>query len=67
MPLKNLENPQVYSVISKELLKEQVTVDIKSAVLNTPGAVAYNYPAGGVGIAFRGFVSGVNARNGLKF
>lgn len=66
MPLKNLENPQVYSVISKELLKEQVTVDIKSAVLNTPGAVAYNYPAGGVGIAFRGFVSGVNARNGME-
>lgn len=66
MPLKNLENPQVYSVISKELLKEQVTVDIKSAMLNTPGAVAYNYPAGGVGIAFRGFVSGVNARNGME-
>ncbi|RZA02613.1 MAG: TonB-dependent siderophore receptor [Sphingobacteriaceae bacterium] len=66
MPLKNLENPQVYTVISKELLKEQVTVDIKSALQNTPGAVAYNYPAGGVGIAFRGFVSGVNARNGME-
>lgn len=66
MPLENLGNPQVYSVVSKELLKEQLTVDIKSAVQNTPGAVAYNYPAGGVGIAFRGFISGVNARNGME-
>ncbi len=66
MPLKNLENPQVYTVISKELLKEQISVDIVSAVQNTPGAVAYTFPAGGVGIAFRGFVSGVNARNGME-
>lgn len=66
MPLKNLENPQVYTVISKELLKEQISVDIVNAVQNTPGAVAYNYPAGGVGIAFRGFVSSVNARNGME-
>ncbi|WP_345331427.1 TonB-dependent receptor [Mucilaginibacter defluvii] len=66
MPLKNLENPQVYTVISKELLKEQLSIDIVSAVQNTPGAVAYTFPAGGVGIAFRGFVSGVNARNGME-
>ena len=66
MPLKNLENPQVYTVISKELLKEQVSIDIVNAVQNTPGAVAYTFPAGGVGIAFRGFVSGVNARNGME-
>jgi iron complex outermembrane receptor protein len=66
IPLKNLENPQVYTVISKELLKEQLSIDIVSAVQNTPGAVAYTFPAGGVGIAFRGFVSGVNARNGME-
>jgi iron complex outermembrane receptor protein len=66
MPLKNLENPQVYTVISKELLKEQLSIDIVNAVQNTPGAVAYTFPAGGVGIAFRGFVSGVNARNGME-
>lgn len=66
MPLKNLENPQVYTVINKELLKEQISIDVVNAVQNTPGAVAYNYPAGGVGIAFRGFVSSVNARNGME-
>ncbi|GGI52749.1 TonB-dependent receptor [Mucilaginibacter galii] len=66
MPLKNLENPQVYTVISKELLKQQISIDIVNAVQNTPGAVAYTFPAGGVGIAFRGFISGVNARNGME-
>lgn len=66
MPLKNLENPQVYTVINKELLKQQISIDIVNAVQNTPGAVAYTFPAGGVGIAFRGFVSGVNARNGME-
>lgn len=66
MPLPNLENPQVYTVISKELLKEQLSINIVDAVQNTPGTVAYTFPAGGVGIAFRGFLSGVNARNGME-
>lgn len=66
MPLENLENPQVYSVVNKELMKEQVAIDIKSAIVNTPGAVTYNYPAGGVGIGFRGFMSSPNARNGME-
>ncbi|MES2574187.1 MAG: TonB-dependent receptor [Bacteroidota bacterium] len=66
MPISNLENPQVYSVIPKELLLEQVVIDIKSAVQNSPGVISYNYPAGGVGVAFRGFVTGVNARNGME-
>ncbi|WP_426485942.1 TonB-dependent siderophore receptor [Flavobacterium sp. 2] len=66
MPLKNLENPQVYSVIHKELLQEQVAVDIRSAVQNSPGVVSISYPSGGVGVIFRGFSTGVNARNGME-
>ncbi|HEU0125221.1 MAG TPA: TonB-dependent receptor, partial [Flavobacterium sp.] len=66
MPLKNLENPQVYSVIHKELLTEQVAVDIRSAVQNAPGVVSISYPSGGVGVIFRGFSTGVNARNGME-
>jgi len=66
MPIKNLENPQVYSVIHKELLLEQVAVDIKSAVQNSPGVVAISYPSGGIGMIFRGFSVGVNARNGME-
>nr|WP_294787734.1 TonB-dependent receptor [uncultured Flavobacterium sp.] len=66
MPLKNLENPQVYSVIQKELLQEQVAVDIRSAVQNSPGVVSISFPSGGVGIIFRGFSTGVNSRNGME-
>ncbi|WP_278022363.1 TonB-dependent receptor [Flavobacterium ginsengisoli] len=66
MPLKNLENPQVYSVIHKELLLDQVAVDVRSAVQNSPGAVPVTYPSGGVGVTFRGFTTGINARNGME-
>jgi len=66
MPLKNLENPQVYSVIHKELLQEQVAVDIRSAVQNSPGVVSISFPSGGVGVIFRGFSTGVNSRNGME-
>ncbi|WP_433816135.1 TonB-dependent siderophore receptor [Flavobacterium johnsoniae] len=66
MPLTNLENPQVYNVIHKELLLEQVSVDIKSAVQNSPGAVPVTYPSGGVAVTFRGFTTGINARNGME-
>ena len=66
MPISNLENPQVYSVIHKELLQEQVVVNIESAIRNTPGAVPVSFPSGGIGITFRGFTTGINARNGME-
>lgn len=37
MPLKNLENPQVYTTISSELLKEQVVTNFDDALKNAPG------------------------------
>lgn len=37
MPLSNLENPQVYSSISRELIKEQLLTDFGNALKNTPG------------------------------
>lgn len=66
MPLKNLENPQVYSVIHKELLLEQVAVNIETAIRNSPGVIPVTFPSGGIGITFRGFTTGVNARNGME-
>ena len=66
MPLKNIENPQVYSVITKELLVEQVAIDINSALQNSPGTTPVVYPSGGLGVTFRGFSTGVNARNGME-
>ena len=66
MPLSNLENPQVYSVVSQELLKEQVITDARDAIKNIPGAALSNYPAGGFAITTRGFTTGINARNGME-
>ena len=66
MPLKNLENPQVYSVVNKELIKEQVITDINETVRNSPGVVPVDYPSGGFGTMFRGFRIGVSARNGME-
>ncbi len=37
MPLSNLENPQSYSVISSELIKEQVITNFNDALKNAPG------------------------------
>lgn len=37
MPLKNLENPQVYSVVGAALMKEQVIVHFDDALKNAPG------------------------------
>ncbi|AMP97379.1 TonB-dependent receptor [Pedobacter cryoconitis] len=37
MPLKNLENPQVYSVVSKELMAEQQITNYDDALKNVPG------------------------------
>lgn len=66
MPLTNLKNPQVYHLIQKDLLDAQLVNDIKSALQNTVGVLSYNYPAGGVGVGLRGFITGVNARNGME-
>ncbi|WP_332369194.1 carboxypeptidase-like regulatory domain-containing protein [Spirosoma telluris] len=37
MPLKNLENPQVYNTIGKELLTEQLVFSVDDAMRNAPG------------------------------
>ncbi|MCI9846858.1 TonB-dependent receptor [Flavobacterium pectinovorum] len=66
MPLKNLENPQVYNVIHKELFQEQLAIDITTAMRNAPGVVPLNYPSGGFALIFRGFTVGINARNGME-
>ncbi|WP_245957553.1 TonB-dependent receptor [Chitinophaga flava] len=37
LPIKNLENPQVYNVVGKELMKEQVITNFDDALKNAPG------------------------------
>lgn len=70
LPLKNLENPQVYSVISKEITQEQVATTMEQTLKNAPGisSVAAGPGGGGSSVAFvsRGFVTNyTSTRNGL--
>jgi iron complex outermembrane recepter protein len=70
MPLSKLENPQVYSVVTKELLTEQLIFSVDDAIRNTPG-VQKMWEAtgrGGDGGSFynmRGFIVQSSLRNGI--
>ncbi len=70
MPLKNLENPQVYATVGKELLTEQLVFSVDDATRNVPG-LQKMWDAtgrGGDGGAFyanRGFVTSSQLRNGV--
>lgn len=72
MPIKNLENPQVYTVIPKELLSEQIAVDFKNVLTAAPGVsgATLGVGSGGTGLAMRlrGFAGADGAgsiRNGM--
>jgi len=65
MPLKNLENPQVYTVIGKEIMKQQVVTNLSDAFNAGTSAAPASYPSGGMAIVSRGFLTEINARNGL--
>ncbi len=66
MQLKNMENPQVYSVVSKELMKEQVITDYNSTFKNVPGAgIAEVRNQGRTTNISRGFATPQLVRNGV--
>lgn len=72
MPLSNLENSQVYTVVPKELLDEQVATDFRGALMSSPGVtnVSLGVGSGGTGLAMmmRGFTGADGAgaiRNGM--
>lgn len=66
LPLKNLENPQVYSVVPKELFQEQMVTDLASIAKNIPGAgIPMIANQGRVTFRSRGFDTEPNARNGV--
>ncbi|WP_237276417.1 TonB-dependent receptor [Tenacibaculum ovolyticum] len=70
LPLKNIENPQVYSVITAALLEETQAVNVEAALLNAPGInnVMKGVGSGGTGIRFnmRGFSADIAMRNGIS-
>ncbi|MFT3701268.1 MAG: TonB-dependent receptor [Agriterribacter sp.] len=70
LPLTNLENSQSYSVVTKEIMQEQLVTTTEGALKNAAGiSNAAPGPGGGgtsVGFASRGFRTGsTNTRNGL--
>lgn len=65
MPLKNLENPQVYTVVDKDLMKEQIVLERTDIYLNVPGAVPNFLAGGSQGMSMRGFATTVGMRNGM--
>ncbi|NEU07784.1 TonB-dependent receptor [Flavihumibacter sp. R14] len=70
MPLANLENPQVYQVVNKELLTEQMIFSVDDAIMNTPG-IQKMWEAtgrggdGGTYYNTRGFIVQSGLRNGI--
>jgi iron complex outermembrane recepter protein len=70
MPLENLENPQVYTVISKELLKDQQINNLDDALKNSAGVTKLfeatsRAGSGGTQFVMRGFATQAKLRNGL--
>lgn len=66
IPLKNLENPQVYNVVPKELMKDQMVNDFRSALENVPGGTPMQNPDRSIFIMLRGFEAYGNIRNGIS-
>jgi iron complex outermembrane receptor protein len=70
LPLKNLENPQVYSTVSSEILKQQVITSYDDAMRNVPG-ISRTWESTGRGgdgaayFALRGFEAQATLYNGL--
>jgi iron complex outermembrane recepter protein len=71
MPLKNLENPQVYNAVSSDLLKQQAITNFDDALKNVPGihklweSTGRAYGDGASYYALRGFEAQATMVNGL--
>lgn len=70
MSIKNLENSQVYNVVTKELMKDQLVTNQDDALKNIPGlyqlwASTNRAGDGGSYFASRGFVTQSLVRNGI--
>ncbi|SEM90177.1 iron complex outermembrane recepter protein [bacterium A37T11] len=70
MPLKNLENPQVYNSVSKELMTDQLVYTVDDAMRNATGVQKMWEPSGRAGdggsfYSSRGFTTQCTYRNGV--
>ncbi|MFT4031261.1 MAG: TonB-dependent receptor [Siphonobacter sp.] len=66
LPLKNLENPQVFISVPKELIQEQLAIDLGSISKNIPGSgIPQLANQGRVTFLSRGFQTEPMVRNGV--
>ncbi|MBV7529463.1 TonB-dependent receptor [Chitinophaga sp. sic0106] len=70
LPIRNLENPQAYSVVGSALMKEQVITNFDDAIKNVPGISkmwsSTGRPADGAGyFSLRGFAVQPTMINGI--
>lgn len=70
MPLSRLENPQVYTTLSKDLIEEQITTDFGNLIKNTPGVFKIQgnrgiNSDGATFYAIRGFRTEVSMMDGM--
>lgn len=70
MPLRNIENPQMYTSINQQILKEQLVYDVSDALKNAPGIVKMQGSAGRAGDGsfyynLRGFPTRVSMVDGV--
>jgi len=70
MPLRNIENPQMYTSINQQILKEQLVYDMSDALKNAPGIVKMQGSAGRAGDGsfyynLRGFPTRVSMVDGV--
>ncbi|MGX5820373.1 TonB-dependent siderophore receptor [Chitinophaga lutea] len=70
LPLKNIENPQVYATIGKALMREQVVTSFDDALKNAPGVnrlwSSTGRPNDGAGyFSMRGFATQPTMVNGI--
>jgi iron complex outermembrane recepter protein len=71
MPLKNLENPQAYTSINQQIMKEQLAYDVSEVLKNVPGMVKMQgSPGRGSGdgsfyYSLRGFPTKVSMVDGV--
>lgn len=67
LPLKNMETPQVYISVPKELIQEQIAVNLGSISKNIPGAgIPMLANQGRVTFLSRGFTTEPMVRNGIS-
>lgn len=67
LPLKNLENPQAYTVVTKEIMQEQIITGYTSIFKNVPGTgVPLVYNQGRSTLLSRGFQTDNLIRNNVS-